>query len=109
MYKNLHLKLKKNEDQSVDTMPLLRIGNKAPMEGITETKLGTYSLWQTELLTCKIYVSCFGLPLTWKVYGSCSCLGFTTQRQQKKNERPVFPMSIVMKVLNKYMQTKFQN
>ena len=25
------MKLKKNEDQSVDTLPLLRIGNKTPM------------------------------------------------------------------------------
>jgi hypothetical protein len=32
-----HMKLKK-EEQSVDTSPLLRIGNKTPMEGITETK-----------------------------------------------------------------------
>jgi hypothetical protein len=31
------MKLKKNEDQSVDTVPLLRIGNKTPMEGVTET------------------------------------------------------------------------
>ena len=34
------MKLKKNEDQSVDTLLLLRIGNKAPMEGVTETKIG---------------------------------------------------------------------
>ena len=33
-----HMKLKKNEDQSVDTLPLLRNGNKTPMEGVTETK-----------------------------------------------------------------------
>jgi hypothetical protein len=33
-----HMKLKKNEDQSVDTLPLLRIGTKTPMEGVTETK-----------------------------------------------------------------------
>jgi hypothetical protein len=33
-----HMKLKKNEDQSVDTIPLLRIGNKTPLEGVTETK-----------------------------------------------------------------------
>jgi hypothetical protein len=33
-------KLKKNEDQSVDTLPLLRIGNKTPMEGFTDTKFG---------------------------------------------------------------------
>jgi hypothetical protein len=36
-----NMKLKKNEDQSVDTLPLLRIGNKTPMEGVTETKFGT--------------------------------------------------------------------
>jgi hypothetical protein len=35
-----HMKLKKNEDQSVDTLPLLRMGNKIPMEGVTETKFG---------------------------------------------------------------------
>ena len=34
------MKLKKNEDQSVDTLPLLRIGNKTPMEGVTETRVG---------------------------------------------------------------------
>ena len=34
------MKLKKNEDQSVDTVPLLRIGNKTCMEGVTETKFG---------------------------------------------------------------------
>jgi hypothetical protein len=35
------MKLKKTEDQSVDTLPLLRIGNKTPMEGAIETKFGT--------------------------------------------------------------------
>jgi hypothetical protein len=34
-------KIMKKEDQSVDTSFLLRIGNKIPMEGITETKSGT--------------------------------------------------------------------
>jgi hypothetical protein len=32
------MKLKKNEDQSMDTLPLLRLGNKTPMEGVTETQ-----------------------------------------------------------------------
>ena len=32
-----HMKLKKKEDQSVDTLSLLRIVNKTPMEGVTET------------------------------------------------------------------------
>jgi hypothetical protein len=34
------MKLKKNEDQSVGTFPLLRIWNKTLMEGGTETKFG---------------------------------------------------------------------
>jgi hypothetical protein len=34
------MKLKKNEDQSVDTLSLLRTGNKIPMEGVTETMFG---------------------------------------------------------------------
>jgi hypothetical protein len=35
-----HMKLKKKEDQSVNTSILLRRGNKTPMEGVTETKFG---------------------------------------------------------------------
>ena len=34
------MKLKKKEDQSVDTSLLLRMGNKIPMEGVTETMFG---------------------------------------------------------------------
>jgi hypothetical protein len=34
------MKLKKEEDQSVDTSFLLRMRNKIPMEGVTETKFG---------------------------------------------------------------------
>jgi hypothetical protein len=34
------MKPKRKEDQSVDTVPLLRIGNKTLMEGVTETKFG---------------------------------------------------------------------
>jgi hypothetical protein len=36
------MKLKKKEDQSVDTLFLLRMGNKIPMEGVTETKFGGF-------------------------------------------------------------------
>jgi hypothetical protein len=32
------MKLKKKEDQNVDTLLLLRMGNKISMEGVTETK-----------------------------------------------------------------------
>jgi hypothetical protein len=35
------MKLKKNEERSADSLPLLRIGNKTPMEGVRETKFGT--------------------------------------------------------------------
>jgi hypothetical protein len=34
------MKLKKKEDQRVDTSFLPRMGNKIPMEGVTETKFG---------------------------------------------------------------------
>jgi hypothetical protein len=34
------MKLKKKEDQSVDTLIHYRRGNKIPMEGVTETKFG---------------------------------------------------------------------
>jgi hypothetical protein len=33
-----HMKLKKKEDKSVDALLLLRMGNKTPMERVTETK-----------------------------------------------------------------------
>jgi hypothetical protein len=33
-----HMKLKKKEDQNVDSSNLLRSGNKTPTEGVTETK-----------------------------------------------------------------------
>jgi hypothetical protein len=41
------MKLKKKEDQSVDTSILLRRGNKTSMEGVTETKSGA----ETEEMT----------------------------------------------------------
>jgi hypothetical protein len=41
------MKLKKKEDQSVDTLILLRRGSKIPMEGVTETK----SKAETERMT----------------------------------------------------------
>jgi hypothetical protein len=36
-----HMKLKKKEDQSVDTLVLLRRGNKMPLGGVTETNYVT--------------------------------------------------------------------
>jgi hypothetical protein len=37
------MKLRKNEDHGVYTLSLLGIGNKAPMEGATETEFDTKS------------------------------------------------------------------
>jgi hypothetical protein len=34
------MKLRKNEEQDVVTLPFLGIGSKAPMEGATETEFG---------------------------------------------------------------------
>jgi hypothetical protein len=34
------MKLKKKEDQSVDTLVLLKMGNKIPMGEVTKTKFG---------------------------------------------------------------------
>ena len=42
-----HMKLKKKDDQSVDTSVLLRMGNEIPTVGDTETKCGA----ETEGLT----------------------------------------------------------
>jgi hypothetical protein len=45
------MKLKKNKDQSMDTLPLLRIRNKIAMDGITETKFGAEMKgWTTQRL-----------------------------------------------------------
>jgi hypothetical protein len=44
------MKLKKKEDQSVDTSILLRRENKIPMGGVTETKFGA----ETEGMTIQI-------------------------------------------------------
>ena len=41
------MKLKKKEDQSVDTSILLKRENKIPMEGVTETKFGAESKGMT--------------------------------------------------------------
>jgi hypothetical protein len=42
-----HMKLKKKEEQSVVTLLLLRMGNKIPMEGVTETKCGAQTEGRT--------------------------------------------------------------
>jgi hypothetical protein len=54
------MKLKKKEDQSVDTLFLLRMGNKIPMEGVTETKFRA----QTEGMTFQILPHQGSIPET---------------------------------------------
>jgi hypothetical protein len=48
------MKLKKSKDQSVDTLLLLRIGNKTPIEGVTETKfraeIKEWTIWRVPYL-----------------------------------------------------------
>jgi hypothetical protein len=47
-----HKKIKKMEEQSVDTSFLLRIQNIIPMKGVTETKLGAkIKAWTIQRLT----------------------------------------------------------
>jgi hypothetical protein len=44
-----HMKVKEKEDKHVDTLSLLRMGNKIPMEGITETMFGAETkVWITQ-------------------------------------------------------------
>jgi hypothetical protein len=50
------MKLKKNEDQSVDTLPPLRSGKKIPMEGVRETNFGAETKGWTSSV---FYLSCF--------------------------------------------------
>ena len=45
------MNLKKNEDQRVDTLPLLRIGNKTPMEGVTKGKISI--MYRTLMFTLR--------------------------------------------------------
>jgi hypothetical protein len=94
-----HMKLKKKDDQSVDMSPLLRIGNKTSLEGVTETKfgaemkgwiiqrlphLGIHPLISHQMLTllhtiarfCRkdtdIAVSCEAIPVPGKYRSECS-------------------------------------
>jgi hypothetical protein len=53
-----HMKLKKKEDQSVDTSIFLRRGNKIPMEGVTETKFGA----ETEGMTIQRLLHLGSIP-----------------------------------------------
>ena len=54
------MKLKKKEDQSVDTSFLLRMGNKIPMVGITETKFRA----ETEGRTTRVCATWGSIPYT---------------------------------------------
>jgi hypothetical protein len=55
-----HMKCKKKEDQSVDTLILLRRGNKILMEEVTETKCGA----ETEGMTIQDCLTWGSIPYT---------------------------------------------
>jgi hypothetical protein len=111
-----HMKLKKKEDQSVDTSFLLRMGNKTPMEGVKETKfwadmegstiqrlphLGIYPInsHQTQTLLhiperfCwqdpDIALSCEAMPVPGKYRSGCpqSFIGWNTGPLMKELEK----------------------
>jgi hypothetical protein len=48
------MKLKKKEDQTVDTSSLLRMGKKIPIEGVTETKFGAETEGRTIQRLCHL-------------------------------------------------------
>jgi hypothetical protein len=79
------MKLKKKEDQSMDTSLLLRMGNKILMKGVTETKfraetegktitrllyLGIHSIYNHQTQT--LALSCEAMPVPGKYRSGCS-------------------------------------
>ena len=110
------MKLKKKEDQSVDTFLLLRMGKKIPMKGATETKLGAemegrtiprlphpgiHPIYnhQTQTLLCMperfccqdpaIALSCEAMPMPGKFRSGCSqsSIGWNTGPLIKELEK----------------------
>jgi hypothetical protein len=110
-----HMKLKK-EDQSVDTLFLLRMESTTPMEGVTETAFSAYpegtiiqrlphfvihlinnhqtqSLWQMPTRACwqqpDITVSCEALPVPDKYRSWCSqsSIRWSTRSPMKEPEK----------------------
>jgi hypothetical protein len=49
------MKLRKNKDQDVDTLPILGIGIKAPMERATETEFGAETKGWTKFLQATFF------------------------------------------------------
>ena len=110
------MKIKKNGDQSVDTSFFLRMGNKIPMEGVTETKFGaetevrtiqrlshpgihptnnhqTQALLHMPARLCRqdpdIAFSCEAMPVSGKYRNGCShsSIGWNTGPPMKKLEK----------------------
>jgi hypothetical protein len=111
-----HMKLKKKEVQWVDDSFLLRVGDKIPMEGVTETKFGAemegrpiqrlpqpgihpINNHQTQILLhiptrfcwqdSDIAISCEAVPVTGKCRSGCSqsFIGWNTGPPMKKLEK----------------------
>jgi hypothetical protein len=71
------VKLKKKEDQSVDTLVLLRRGNKRPMGGVTETKVEQ----RVKERTARDYPTWGYIPYTViKTIHYCGCQEFHADR-----------------------------
>jgi hypothetical protein len=75
------MKLKKKEDQSVDTSIFLRRGNKTPMEGATETKFRA----GIEEMTIQKLPHCGSIPYTTtKPRNCCRCQQELADRSLKQ-------------------------
>jgi hypothetical protein len=61
------MKLKKTEGQSMDTLLLLRIGNKIPMEGVTEAKFRAEMEGKTSLFLIQPRSSVPSLEEVWLI------------------------------------------
>jgi hypothetical protein len=108
------MKLKKEEDQNMDTLFLLRIGNKIPIEGVTETKFRavmeertiqrlshpvihpiynhqTQTLLHMPTRFCSqnldIALSCEAMPVCGKYRSGCSIIYWIGHRAPKEGAR----------------------
>jgi hypothetical protein len=92
-----HKKFQKKEDQCVDTLFLLRIGNKIPMEGVTETKfwaktkgwivqrlpyLGIHPIISHQMQTLSLFLSTCSWTASFPFPQSPTLIGFCCFRKR---------------------------
>jgi hypothetical protein len=73
------MKLKKKEAQGVDILFLLRIGNKIPMEGVTETKFGAEMEGSTFLFVSNLLISAQNLIISHHLLLMCVFASFCSR------------------------------